>query len=278
MENILNTLIILILLPVTILAGDRITGKNFATRSEVIARNGMAATSQPLATQTAIDILKAGGTAVDAAIAANAALGLMEPTGSGIGGDLFAIVWDAKTRRLYGLNASGRSPLALTRQYFIEHGHEGIPDFGPLSVSVPGCVDGWYELHERFGRLPMKDILAPAIGYAREGFPLSELIAHYWKLGGERLKDYPGFAETFLPEGGKPADAGGEVALVLDPVELAWTVDPGVAGASVSLNGQPAGRAPVELQLDLCRQNRLEVSEDGFRPAVIEIEPCKLEV
>ncbi len=185
--------------------GDRVTGKAFATRSEVIAREAMAATSQPLATQIALDILKQGGSAVDAAIAANAALGLMEPTGSGIGGDLFAIVWDAKTKKLYGLNASGRSPKSLTRAHFVEQGMTRIPNFGPLPVSVPGCVDGWYELHGKFGKLPMKDILAPTIRYAREGFPVSELIAYYWGRGGRFLSSYPGFAETFLRGGKAPA-------------------------------------------------------------------------
>ena len=185
-------------------AGDRITGRTFATRSEVIAKHGMAATSQPLATQVALDILKQGGSAVDAAIAANAALGLMEPTGSGIGGDLFAIVWDAKTRRLYGLNASGRSPYALTRHHFTEMSFDRVPTFGPLPVTVPGCVDGWFELHARFGKLPMAAILAPAISYARGGFPVSELIAYYWSRGADKLKDYPGFAATFLPNGRAP--------------------------------------------------------------------------
>jgi gamma-glutamyltranspeptidase / glutathione hydrolase len=120
----------------------------------------MACTSQPLATQAAIDILKAGGSAVDAAIAANAVLGLVEPTGNGIGGDLFAIVWDAKTQKLYGLNASGRSPYDLTLDYFRKNGYEKIPALGPLPVSVPGCVDGWFELHKKFGQLPMKEILS----------------------------------------------------------------------------------------------------------------------
>ncbi|HUU85158.1 MAG TPA: gamma-glutamyltransferase [Phycisphaerae bacterium] len=184
--------------------GDRVTGRAFATRSEVMARKGMAATSQPLATQIALDILKQGGSAVDAAIAANAALGLMEPTSCGIGGDLFAIVWDAKTQRLYGLNASGRSPYALTLKHLREQGLERMPPLGPLPVTVPGCVDGWSELHTRFGRLPMQTILEPTIRYAREGFPLSELIAHYWSLGGEMRKDYPGFAEVYLPGGRSP--------------------------------------------------------------------------
>jgi gamma-glutamyltranspeptidase/glutathione hydrolase len=187
------------------MAYDRVTGAPFASRSEVLARNGMAATSQPLVTQIALDILKQGGSAVDAAIAADAALGLMEPTGSGLGGDLFAIVWDAKTRRLYGLNASGRSPRSLTLEEFKKRGLERIPSYGPLPVSVPGCADGWFELHARFGRLPMGKVLAPAIRYAREGFPVSELIAYYWGRSVPVLQDYPGFRETFMPGGRAPA-------------------------------------------------------------------------
>jgi gamma-glutamyltranspeptidase/glutathione hydrolase len=186
------------------LPGDRITGRSFATRSEVIARNGMAATSQPLATQAALEILRAGGSAVDAAIAANAMLALSEPTGCGLGGDLFAIVWDESTRKLHGLNASGRSPATLTLEEFQRRKLTSIPPLGPLPVSVPGCVDGWFELHRRFGKLPMAAVLAPAIRYAREGFPVSELIAHYWERNGERLKDYENFAATFLPDGRAP--------------------------------------------------------------------------
>ncbi|MEL6695645.1 MAG: gamma-glutamyltransferase [Bacteroidota bacterium] len=183
---------------------DRLTGEMFATRSEVIATHGMAATSQPLATQVALDILKDGGSAIDAAIAANATLGLMEPTGCGIGGDLFAIVWDAESKQLYGLNASGRSPMGLTREYFIENGHKKIPAFGPLPVSVPGAVDGWFELHKKFGKLPMKVVLAPAINYAKEGFPVTELIAYYMELTGRRFKDEPYFASTYMPNGHTP--------------------------------------------------------------------------
>lgn len=189
-----------------LVAQDRITGKPFATRSEVIARNGMAATSQPLATQVAIDILKAGGSAVDAAIAANAALGLMEPTGNGMGGDLFAIVWIEKEKKLYGLNASGRSPKSLTLEKLKEglKGKKSIPSLGPLPVSVPGCVDGWFELHGKFGKLSMAENLAPAIGYAKDGFPVSELIAYYWNRSAF-LKRYPGFEATFLRDGKAPA-------------------------------------------------------------------------
>ena len=185
-------------------AQDRITGQTFATRSEVIAQYGMACTSQPLATQVALDILKAGGNAIDAAIAANAVLGLVEPTGNGIGGDLFAIVWDAKTQKLYGLNASGRSPHDLSLKYFIDNGYKKVPSHGPLSVSVPGCVDGWFELNKKFGKLPMEEILKPAINYARDGFPLSEVIAYYWKSNSKFLENYTGFKEIYMPEGKAP--------------------------------------------------------------------------
>lgn len=186
-------------------AQDRITGKSFATRSEIIAKHGMAATSQPLATQVALDILKKGGSAIDAAIAANACLGLMEPTGSGIGGDLFAIVWSAKDQKLFGLNASGRSPYSLTLDYFKKNNITRIPPFGPLPVSVPGAVDGWFELHKKFGKLSMTEILAPVIKYASEGFPVSELISYYWQRNAQSLKRFPGFEEIFMKNGKGPA-------------------------------------------------------------------------
>lgn len=198
--------VVLLLLPLSLFlfAFDRITGRGFASRSEVIARHGMAATSQPLATQAALDILKAGGSAVDAAIAANAMLALMEPTGCGLGGDLFAIVWDGKTQTIHGLNGSGRSPRSLTLDVFQKRGLEHIPPHGPLPVTVPGAVDAWFELHSRYGKLPMKDVLAPAIRYAREGFPLSELIAHYWARGAAALDRYEGFETIFEPGGTVP--------------------------------------------------------------------------
>jgi gamma-glutamyltranspeptidase/glutathione hydrolase len=159
--------------------GDRYSGAPWASRSAVLAVNGMAATSQPLVTQIALDVLKKGGTAVDAAIAANAALGLMEPTGSGIGGDLFVILWDPKTRKLHGLNASGRAPMGQTLEQLSKanNGRPELPAHSWRSVTVPGAVDGWFALHGRFGKLPMKDVLAGAIGYAEEGFPLTEYIA-----------------------------------------------------------------------------------------------------
>ncbi|MRG99452.1 gamma-glutamyltransferase [Xanthomonas sontii] len=185
-------------------AADRITGQPFATRSEVIAPHAMAATSQPLATQIALETMREGGSAVDAAIAANAALGLMEPTGNGVGGDLFAIVWDPKTQKLYGYNGSGRSPKALTLAEFQRRGLKEIPATGPLPVSVPGAVDGWFALHERFGRRTMAQNLAPAIRYARDGHPVAETIAYYWDRSVPRLSQYPGFKEQFTIDGHAP--------------------------------------------------------------------------
>lgn len=204
MQRLLVVLGLLFFAAGSLIAADRITGKTFATRSEVIAPHAMAATSQPLATQVALDILKAGGNAIDAAIAANAMLGLVEPTGNGIGGDLFAIVWDAESRKLYGLNASGRSPYSLSLEYFQEQGLESIPSHGPLPVTVPGAVDGWFELHGRFGKLPMQQVLAPAIRYAKEGFPVSELIAYYWQRSVPTLEGWAGFREVFMPNGRAP--------------------------------------------------------------------------
>jgi len=159
----------------------------------------MAATSQPLATQAALQVLQAGGNAIDAAIAANAVLALVEPTGNGLGGDLFAIVWEAGKNKLHGLNASGRSPASLTLEHFKQEELDKIPAYGPLPVTVPGCVDGWFTLHAKLGTLPMKEILAPAIHHAREGFPVSELIAYYWQRSERFLSDYPGFKEQFTP-------------------------------------------------------------------------------
>ncbi len=185
-------------------AADRITGRPFATRSEVLARHGMAATSQPLATQVALDILKSGGNAIDAAIAANAVLALMEPTGCGLGGDLFAIVWHDGSKKLYGLNASGRSPASLSLAELKRRGLEKIPPYGPLPVTVPGAVDGWFELHRRFGKLPMSRILEPAIRYAEEGFPVTELIAYYWDRSVPILRKWPGFLEIFTIDGRAP--------------------------------------------------------------------------
>ncbi|PIE22726.1 MAG: gamma-glutamyltransferase [Planctomycetota bacterium] len=183
---------------------NRFVGQPWATRSESLARNAMAATSQPLATQCALEILRQGGSAVDAAIAAGALLGVVEPTGSGIGGDLFAMLWDAKERKLHGLNGSGRSPQALSLRDLQSMGLEKIPALGALSVSVPACVDGWFTLHQRFGKLPMAEVLRPAIHYAREGFPVSEVIAYEWQHHAELLRHFPNFAEIYLPGGRAP--------------------------------------------------------------------------
>ena len=192
------------LIPTPVMGADRITGAAFATRSEVFAPHAMAATSHPLTTQIALEVMKAGGSAVDAAIAANAALGLMEPTGNGIGGDLFAIVWDPKTRKLYGYNGHGRSPATLSLQWFVDHGYRDIPPHGPLPVTVPGAVDGWFALHERFGKRRMRDNLQPAIDYARNGHPVHETIAYYWARSVPVLSKFPGFIEQFTLGGRAP--------------------------------------------------------------------------
>jgi gamma-glutamyltranspeptidase/glutathione hydrolase len=180
---------------------DRVTGEEFTSRSEVIAKNGMVATSHPLASQIGLQILKDGGNAIDAAIAANVALGLMEPTGNGIGGDLFVILWDAKTKKLYGLNASGPSPQNISIEYFTAKNLEKIPSYGPLPVSVPGAVDGWIKLHEKFGKLPFEELFKPTIDYANNGFPLTETIAYYLELSSQRFKTYPNFKNVWMPNG-----------------------------------------------------------------------------
>ena len=180
---------------------DRITGEQFASRSEVIGQHGMVATSHPLATQIGIDVLKKGGTAIDAAIAANIALGLMEPTGSGIGGDLFAIVWDAKEQKLFGLNASGPAPQSISLDYFKQQKLAKIPPFGPLPVTVPGAVDGWVKLHEKFGNQSFASLFEPTIGYARKGHPVTETIAYYLDRSKEIFKQYPNFSDVWMKDG-----------------------------------------------------------------------------
>jgi len=180
---------------------DRLTGKDFATRSEVIATNGMAATSHPLATQTALDVLKDGGDAIDAAIAANAVLGLVEPTGCGIGGDLFAIVWIEEDKKLYGLNSSGPAPQDMTIEMLKAMGIDKIPPFGPLPVTVPGAVGGWAALHKRFGKKSFDELFTNAIYYADNGFPITEVVGYYLQLSSERYKDYPNFKDVWMPNG-----------------------------------------------------------------------------
>ncbi len=204
MKKILITLLLTTFSFQYTLAADRVTGFDFATRSPVLATEAMAATSQPLATQVALDVMQQGGNAIDAAIAANAMLGLVEPTGNGMGGDLFAIVWDAKSKKLYGLNGSGRSPKSLSKQWFVDNGYDKIPSHGPLPVSVPGAVDGWFMLHDRFGQLPMNEVLKPTIEYAEKGFPVTQLIAYYWNRSVPLLSKYPGFTEQYTLDGKAP--------------------------------------------------------------------------
>lgn len=184
---------------------DRITGLDFASRSEVLASNGMAATSHPLATQTAISVLKNGGNAIDAAIAANAVLGLVEPTGCGIGGDLFAIVWSADDKKLYGLNSSGPAPINISIEEITTKGLDAIPPYGPLPVTVPGAVAGWVELHKRFGIMEFNLLFQNAIEYAEKGFPVTEVVAYYLKLSSENFIDYPNFKKTWMPNGKIPS-------------------------------------------------------------------------
>ena len=179
-------------------------------RSVVMAPHGMVATSHPLAAQVGLDILKSGGNAIDAAIATNAAIGLMEPMSCGVGGDLFVIVWDAKTQKLYGLNANGKAPAKATRRYFADKGLDEIPATGPLSWSVPGCVDGWDQLRKKFGTLSFEKILEPSIQYAEKGFPVSEVIAGYWR-GAEGRRSDPDFAKVYLLGDDRHAPRAGEV-------------------------------------------------------------------
>ena len=185
---------------------DRPYGDPKLSRSVVMAPSGMVATSHTLAAQAGVEVLKRGGNAIDAAIAANATLGVVEPMSCGIGGDLFAIVWDAKSQKLYGLNASGRSPLGISRKLIRERGLDRIPIKGPLSWSVPGCVSGWQALRDRFGKLPLAKSLAPAIRYARDGFPVTQIIAGYWKSGEAILGETPTARRAFLKNGKAPRE------------------------------------------------------------------------
>jgi gamma-glutamyltranspeptidase/glutathione hydrolase len=180
---------------------DRPVGDPHQSRSVVVAKHGIVATSHPLAAQAGLDVLKAGGNAIDAAIATNAMLGLVEPASCGIGGDLFTIYWDSKTQKLYGLNASGRSPYTLTLDEFRKRGLSEIPTYGPLSWSVPGCVSGWEMLAKRFGSKPLKEVLAPAVVVAEEGFGVSEVISSEWKGAADRLRATPDAAQTYLVKG-----------------------------------------------------------------------------
>src|SRR3954447_23881216 len=236
---------------------DRITGKNFATRSEVLATHGMVCTSVPAATQVGIEILKAGGSAVDAAIAANATLGLMEPVSNGIGGDLFAIVYSAKENKLYGINGSGRSPLGLRydamKSELAKVHSETIPPRGVLPISVPGCVDAWAELHKKFGKLKLSDDLAPAVRYAQVGFPLTDLIAYYWSFGPRLYKALPGaFAETYT--------------LPIEPARPDEMADRREGAPSPNAERRTPGKGDIFKNPDLARTLRLigEKGRDAF--------------
>jgi gamma-glutamyltranspeptidase/glutathione hydrolase len=230
---------------------DRITGKNFATRSEVLARHGMVCTSVPAATQVGLDILKRGGSAVDAAIAANATLGLMEPVSNGIGGDLFAIVYNAKENKLYGINGSGHSPLGLSYEQMkleLDKLHrQSIPPTGMLPISVPGTVDAWAELHKKFGKLKFGDDLAPAIHYAEEGFPVTELIAYYWSFGPRLYQGLPGaFLETYTLDGKGHTPAKGNI---FKNAALAKTLRSiGEKGRDVFYKGEIADKIDIFMQ------------------------------
>ena len=190
---------LVLLVSLALPAGDAAAARGTASRSVVNARHGMVCAAQPLAVQAGVEVLQVGGSAVDAAIAVNACLALMEPTSCGLGGDLFAIVWDPKTGKLAGLNASGRAPLALTIEKVPPDPDGTIPLYSPYAWTVPGCADGWFELHAKYGKLPMRKVLERAIHYAEEGFPLSPVIASDWARGAARFKDKPGFAEVFMP-------------------------------------------------------------------------------
>ena len=194
----------ILFLSISLLSYDRITGFDFASRSEIISTNGMAATSHPLATQTAIEVLQRGGNAIDAAIAANAVLGLMEPTGCGIGGDLFAIVWSADDKKLYGLNSSGPAPKNISIDKLLAKNLQQIPPYGPLPVTVPGAVAGWTELHNKFGSLPFENLFLEAIDYSENGFPVTEVVAYYLNLSAERFNSYPNFKDVWMPTGKTP--------------------------------------------------------------------------
>jgi gamma-glutamyltranspeptidase/glutathione hydrolase len=187
-------------------AADRPEGHSFATRSVVHARHGMVAAAHPLAVEIGLSVLKEGGSAVDAAIAVNAALAFMEPTSCGLGGDIFAMVWDPSSETLHGLNGSGRAPAELTADKVPAEPDGTIPVYSPYSWTVPGAVDGWFELHDKFGKLPMSRLLTPTIAAAREGAPVPRVIAGGWARGAAKFKDMPGFAEVFMPGGKPPAE------------------------------------------------------------------------
>src|SRR5688500_7680843 len=213
-------------------------------RAMVLTTSGIVVTSQTLASAAGVKILEAGGTAVDAAIAANAMLGLVEPVSNGIGGDLFAIVYEAKTGKLHGLNASGWAPAGLTIDFLTKKGESTMPTLGIHSVSVPGAVAGWDALHKRFGKLSMRTLLAPTIHYADEGFPVTEIIGAFWNgAGRDQVSRHKNAEKLYLPGGRPPAvgemfrnpDLGKSLRLIADSGREAFYSGP-IAKAIIEIS------------------------------------------
>jgi gamma-glutamyltranspeptidase/glutathione hydrolase len=235
-------------------SGDRPAPNPRATRSVVLARNGIIATSQPLASAAGLRVLQQGGIAIDAAVTAAAVLSVVEPTMNGVGGDLFALVYDAKTKRVRALNASGRAPAAATLAEMQRRGLDSMPYRGELSVSVPGVVDGWNELLTKHGTIPLAKALEPAIGYARDGFAVSEIIAYQWKDAAATLARDPAAASTFLIDGRPPATGD-----IFRNPRLAGTLEQIAKGGRDAFYKGPIARAIAE---DMKRRNGLLAEAD----------------
>ncbi|HTM52259.1 MAG TPA: gamma-glutamyltransferase [Bryobacteraceae bacterium] len=204
----------------------------------VISRHGIVATSQTLASQAGAQVLARGGTAMDAAIAANAALGVVEPMSNGVGGDLFAIYWEAKTGRLTGINASGWAPAAMSLEALKSKGHNKVPEEGIHSVTVPGCTAGWEKLHRKFGRLSWAELFRPAIYYAEEGFPVTEIIQGHWRASTSKLGSDQGARRLFLKDGMAPA-----VGDVFRNADLAKTLRLIAGGGAAAFYKGPIAKA-----------------------------------
>ncbi|MGH9255188.1 MAG: gamma-glutamyltransferase [Vicinamibacterales bacterium] len=218
-------------------SGDRPTGRIHATRSPVLARNGVIATSQPLASAAGLQVLQEGGNAIDAAVTAAAVLAVVEPTMTGVGGDLFALVFDGKTKTLRGLNSSGRAGSRADADAMLAQGRE-MPAHGPYSITVPGSVAGWSALLTSHGTIPLARALAPAIRYARDGFPVSEIVAAQWSAVAPRLAIDPEATRVLLPNGRSPRT--GEVFCNPD---LAGTLEQVAAAGAAAVYGGPIGAA-----------------------------------
>jgi gamma-glutamyltranspeptidase/glutathione hydrolase len=263
--RILTLAVLILMALVPQLPGDRPAANPRATRSVVLARNGLIATSQPLASAAGLQVLQQGGNAIDAAVTAAAVLGVVEPTMTGIGGDLFAIVYDAKTKKTYGLNASGRAPAAATLEEFHRRGLDAIPYRGELSISVPGVVSGWQALLARFGTMKLEGVLRPAIGYARDGFAVSEIIANQWHDAEPVLSRDPAAAATFLPGGHAPAPGD-----VFRNPHLAATLEQIARGGEDAFYRGPIARAIGE---DMQRRHALLAESDFAAHHVDWVDP-----